>query len=195
MVHMLVTQDLDMVTGTRAHETNDAYRLGHQFGNAMLTGAVRMIFGARISDMLSGYRVFSRRFVKSFPALSKGFETETEFTVHALELQMPVGEQLIKYGARPTGSVSKLRTISDGIRIARVIVILIKDERPLQFFSAVSLALLLVALALGAPVIAEYVRTGLVPRFPTAIPISSLVRSRVQTVAAPVTRTKLTPPP
>ena len=108
---------------------------------------------------------------------------------------MPVGEQLIKYGARPTGSVSKLRTISDGIRIARVIVILIKDERPLQFFSAVSLALLLVALALGAPVIAEYVRTGLVPRFPTAIPISSLVRSRVQTVAAPVTRTKLTPPP
>lgn len=175
LIYMLVTENLDMVTGTRSHGTNDAYRRGHQFGNAVLTGAVGMIFGTRVSDMLSGYRVFSRRFVKSFPALSKGFETETEFTVHALELQMPVGEQLTKYGARPTGSVSKLRTISDGIRIARVIVVLIKDERPLQFFSALSLLLLIIALVLGIPVISEFLETGLVPRFPTAILAASLV--------------------
>ncbi len=184
MVHMLVADNLDMVTGTRAHETEEAYRIGHQFGNAMLTGAVRRIFGARISDMLSGYRVFSRRFVKSFPALSVGFETETEFTVHALELQMPVGEQLIRYGARPVGSVSKLNTIRDGIRIARMIVMLVKDERPLQFFSSISLLLFVVALGLGVPVISEFVHTGLVPRFPTAILSASLVLLSFLTLAS-----------
>jgi glycosyltransferase involved in cell wall biosynthesis len=184
MIDLLIADNLDMVTGTREHESNDAYRRGHQFGNAMLTGAVRMIFGARISDMLSGYRVFSRRFVKSFPALSAGFETETEFTVHALELQMPVGEQLIRYGVRPAGSVSKLNTIRDGIRIARTIIVLVKDERPLPFFSAIALLMFLVALLLGGPVISEFVRTGLVPRFPTAILSASLVLLSFLTLAS-----------
>lgn len=175
MIRMLLYENLDMVTGIRAHESADAYRRGHQFGNTVLTGAVQMIFGARISDMLSGYRVFSRRFVKSFPALATGFETETEFTVHALELRMPVGEQLIRYGMRPAGSTSKLNTYRDGIRIAWTIVSLVKDERPLQLFSAVAVLLLSAALVLGVPVISEFMKTSLVPRFPTAILSASLV--------------------
>jgi glycosyltransferase involved in cell wall biosynthesis len=175
MIRMLIADNLDMVTGTREHVSHGAYRLGHQFGNCVLTGAVRMIFGARISDMLSGYRVFSRRFVKSFPAVSAGFETETEFTVHALELRIPVGERLVKYGTRPVGSESKLHTIRDGIRITRTIVGLIMRERPLQFFSAIATLLFTIALALGVPVIAEFMATGLVPRFPTAILSASLV--------------------
>lgn len=175
MIHMLVTDNLDMVTGTRQHASNDAYRPGHQFGNALLTGAVRGIFGKRIQDMLSGYRVLSRRFVKSFPALSQGFETETELTVHALELQMPIGEQLIRYGARPAGSVSKLHTIRDGMRIARTITYLVKNERPLPFFSGIAGLIMAAALGLGMPVVAEYWHTGLVPRFPTAFLAASLV--------------------
>jgi glycosyltransferase involved in cell wall biosynthesis len=172
MVRLLIKERLDMVTGVRVtpeESASAAYRRGHRFGNAMLTGMVRWTFGDRITDMLSGYRVFSRRFVKSFPALAEGFETETEFTVHALQLQMPVGELPTTYGERPRGSSSKLRTYTDGLRILRTIVMLVKGERPLSFFSAVGGLLLLLAIAIFLPVLFEYLRTGLVPRLPTAV--------------------------
>ncbi len=169
MVRMLLDQRLDMVNGVRVTEIEAAYRRGHRLGNQVLSGIVRNIFGDRVSDMLSGYRVFSRRFVKSFPALAAGFETETEFTVHALELKMPVGEVSTPYKDRPAGSASKLRTYSDGLRILRTIVLLVKEERPLQFFALAALALALLGVAFGLPVIAEFFRTGLVPRLPTAV--------------------------
>lgn len=171
MVRMLFDQRLDMVTGVREAPPAEAaaYRPGHRFGNAMLTGLVRAIFGDRITDMLSGYRVFSRRFVKSFPALAEGFETETEFTVHALQLRLPVGELRTLYRERPPGSVSKLRTYVDGIRILRTILLLLKGERPLAFFSAVGGVLLMLAVAIFLPVLGEYLATGLVPRLPTAV--------------------------
>ena len=175
MVRLMVENRLDMVNGARVTEIEAAYRRGHRFGNAVLTGIVRLIFGNRVSDMLSGYRVFSRRFVKSFPALAAGFETETEFTIHALELKMPVGEVVTTYKDRPAGSTSKLRTYSDGLRILRTIVVLVKEERPLQFFSLSGLVLLLLAFGLAVPVVADYLRTGLVPRLPTAVLATGLV--------------------
>jgi glycosyltransferase involved in cell wall biosynthesis len=175
MVAMLVNDRLDMVNGARVTQIADAYRLGHRFGNRMLTGLVRGVFGDRISDMLSGYRVFSRRFVKSFPALSSGFETETEFTVHALELRMPVGEIATAYRGRPPGSQSKLRTYSDGIRILRTILMLVKEERPLPFFSFCGFALALLALVLAVPLVLEFWETGLVPRLPTAVLSASMM--------------------
>lgn len=169
MVAMLLGETLDMVTGTRVTDIKAAYRPGHRFGNRMLTGAVRFVFGDRISDMLSGYRVFSRRFVKSFPAMAQGFETETEFTVHALELSMPLGDLPTPYRDRPAGSESKLRTYVDGIRILRTILMLVRNERPLEFFAAAAVVLMLSGLALGIPVVAEFFKTGLVPRLPTAV--------------------------
>ncbi len=172
MVQLAVTQRLDMVTGVRKTPEEiaaAAYRRGHQFGNAMLTGLVRAVFGDRISDMLSGYRVFSRRFVKSFPALASGFETETEFTVHALELKLPVGEVVTPYKERPVGSTSKLRTYHDGFRILRMILALVQRERPLQFFSLAGLALLLGSAGLMVPVLLHFLETGLVPRLPTMV--------------------------
>ena len=175
MVELLRREGLDMVNGARVTEIEHAYRPGHRLGNRVLTGMVRVVFGDRISDMLSGYRVFSRRFVKSFPALAGGFETETEFTVHALDLRMPVGEVATAYKDRPVGSASKLRTYSDGVRILRTIVVLVKEERPLQFFSICGLVLVAVAVALGVPVVGEFLRTGLVPRLPTAVLAMGLV--------------------
>lgn len=175
MVALLTEQRLDMVTAVRADAAAAAYRRGHRFGNRALTGAVRAIFGAGVSDMLSGYRAFSRRFVKSFPGNASGFETETEFTVHALELRLPIGEVAAPYKERPQGSASKLRTYSDGVRIARTIVLLIKEERPLQFFALVGAVLLVLGLALGIPVVLEFLRTGLVPRLPTALAATGLV--------------------
>ena len=175
MVAMLLAEGLDMVNGTRVSDAAAAYRLGHRLGNVVLSGIVRAIFGNRITDMLSGYRVFSRRFVKSFPALSSGFETETEFTVHALELDMPVGELPTPYRERPPGSLSKLNTYRDGVRILGTIVQLVKEERPLPFFGLAGLALLLVAVIIAVPVVAEFMRTGLVPRMPTAILATGLV--------------------
>jgi glycosyltransferase involved in cell wall biosynthesis len=169
LVKALVDGQLDMVNGSRVTDRQDAYRSGHRFGNALLTGVVAQIFGNRFGDMLSGYRVFSRRFVKSFPALSAGFETETELTVHALSLRMPIAEVPTSYKERPAGSASKLRTYSDGFRILRTILVLTKEERPLAFFSAVFGALTLVALVLSYPILVTYEQTGLVPRFPTAI--------------------------
>jgi glycosyltransferase involved in cell wall biosynthesis len=175
MVRLLLEERLDMVTGVRVTEATAAYRPGHRFGNLVLTGMVRHIFGDRISDMLSGYRVFSRRFVKSFPALAAGFETETEFTVHALELHMPVGELPIAYRERPPGSVSKLNTWRDGFRILTAISLLVRRERPLQFFGAVAGVLLLAGLLLALPVLQTFLATGLVPRLPTAVLSSALV--------------------
>lgn len=175
MIAMLTTEHLDMVTATRHSDEAKAYRRGHRLGNRFFTGTVRLIFGARIEDVLSGYRVFSRRFVKSFPALSSGFEIETEFTVHALELKMPIGELLTTYHSRPEGSQSKLHAIRDGIRISRMILDLIRSERPLPLFAGIGAIQFLLGLALGIPVIIEFLHTGYVPRFPTAILAASLV--------------------
>jgi glycosyltransferase involved in cell wall biosynthesis len=175
MVGMLLADRLDMVTGTRVAEIAAAYRRGHRLGNRVLTGAVRLVFGNRITDMLSGYRVFSRRFVKSFPAMASGFETETEFTVHALELSMPLGELEITYRERPMGSASKLRTYVDGIRILRTIFTLVKNERPLEFFSLVGVVLMTTGLLIGLPVVLEFFATHLVPRLPSAILALGLV--------------------
>ncbi len=178
MLRLLFERRLDMVTGVRTtseEAATAAYRTGHRFGNALLTGMVRRVFGDRVSDMLSGYRVFSRRFVKSFPALASGFETETEFTVHALELRLAVGEVLTAYKARPAGSTSKLNTYRDGFRILRTIFSLVQRERPLLFFSATGSVLLVAALLLAAPLLPTYLATGLVPRYPTAVLATGLV--------------------
>jgi glycosyltransferase involved in cell wall biosynthesis len=175
MVERLLGESLDLVNGARVATTGSAYRLGHAFGNKLLTRAVAVIFGNRVRDMLSGYRVLSRRFVKSFPALAAGFETETELTVHALELRLPIAEVDTPYRERPAGSSSKLRTFRDGFRILRTIVLLVKEERPLGFFASVGAALTLTALVLAWPVVTHYLQTGLVPRFPTAILATGLM--------------------
>jgi glycosyltransferase involved in cell wall biosynthesis len=169
MIRKLLDENLDLVNGRRVHKDTGAYRAGHKFGNRLLTSLVATIFGKRFDDMLSGYKVFSRRFVKSFPSLSGGFEIETELTVHALELRMPVAEVETHYGARPEGSASKLSTFGDGYRILKMIAILIKEERPLQLFTALFIAFALASIVLMIPIIGTYLETGLVPRFPTAI--------------------------
>ncbi|BDU78279.1 glycosyltransferase [Mesoterricola sediminis] len=169
LVRTLREGRLDMVVGSRVETALEAYRPGHRVGNRLLTGSVRLLFGRRFTDILSGYRAFSRRFVKSFPVLSAGFEIETELTVHALELSMPVEEVPAPYGARAEGTQSKLRTWSDGLRILRLIASLYRNEKPLQFFSILSGLVAAASLALAVPLFVTYARTGLVPRFPTAI--------------------------
>jgi glycosyltransferase involved in cell wall biosynthesis len=169
LIGRLVADSLDMVCGSREEATSLAYRRGHRFGNRLLTGLVALFFGERISDMLSGYRVMSRRFVKSFPALASGFQTETELTVHALELRLPIAEVPTPYRERPRASSSKLRTIPDGIRIMRLILRLVREERPFEFFTVLAALLAMVAVGLAVPVISDYLRTGLVPRLPTAV--------------------------
>lgn len=169
LVRTLLDNQLDMVNGARVTQIREAYRFGHRFGNRLLTGLVQVIFGKQFGDMLSGYRVFSRRFVKSFPAASAGFEIETELTVHALELRMKTAEVPTRYKERPEGSSSKLNTIRDGLRILRMIGLLVKEERPLMFFGCACLLLALLSVGLAVPVVLEYLHTGLVPRFPTAI--------------------------
>jgi len=169
LLALAIEERCDLVNGIREETENAAYRAGHRLGNLMLTGAVRKIFGDRVQDMLSGYKVFSRRFVKSFPATSIGFGIETELTVHALELQMPVAHLQGEYRGRPEGSASKLNTYRDGIRILWLISQLFKHERPLAFFSVIGLVFALCSIALGIPLVSEYLQTGLVPRFPTAI--------------------------
>ena len=175
MVDLLLEHSLDMVNGARVPVAAAAFRPGHVLGNRLLTGTVAIIFGDRLRDMLSGYRVMSRRFIKSFPALASGFETETELTVHALELRLPLAEVHTPYRDRPAGSQSKLRTFRDGFRILRTIFFLVKEERPLQFFSGVALLLVIAALVLGTPLVIEFLRTGLVPRLPTAILATGLM--------------------
>ncbi len=169
MIELLLTEHLDMVNGMRVTEIVKAYRPGHRFGNALFTKIIALLFGSRFQDILSGYRVFSRRFVKSFPALSSGFEIETELTVHALELRLPVMEVQTPYKDRPEGSVSKLNTWRDGFRILCVIVALVKRGRPLLFFSVIGVVLALVSIGISIPLLKTYLATGLVPRFPTAI--------------------------
>jgi glycosyltransferase involved in cell wall biosynthesis len=175
MVNRLFEEQLDMVVGTRVASQAMAYPPGHRLGNRLLTLAVANLFGKRFSDMLSGYRVFSRRFVKSFPAMSSGFEIETELTIHALELQLPVAEVITPYRIRVTGSTSKLRTYVDGLKIVRLIVILYKNERPFKFFSAIAGTFTAVALILGIPLVVTFIKTGLVLRQPTAILATGLV--------------------
>lgn len=169
MIALLQEKHLDMVNGVRVTDLKTAYRPGHRFGNAILTGLVASLFGDQFQDLLSGYKVFSRRFIKSFPALSSGFEIETELAVHALELRMPVAETPTVYKDRPQGSVSKLNTWRDGIRILRMIVLFLKEKRPLFFFSMIGLTNAILAIVLALPLLDTYLKTGLVPRFPTAI--------------------------
>jgi len=169
MLKLLSDRQLDMVSAARWGGGRSAYRPGHRLGNLVLSSLVNWAFGNGISDLLSGYRVFSRRFVKSFPALSVGFEIETEFTVHALALHMPVQEVRTNYRNRPEGSRSKLNTFTDGIRILRAIVTLIQQERPLQVFSLAALGLMIGGVGLGVPVVIEFLHTGAVPRLPTAL--------------------------
>ena len=169
LISTLLDHQLDVVTARRVTDAIEAYRVGHRFGNKLLSSLVYMIFGNRCRDVLSGYRVLSRRFVKSFPALSEGFEIETEITVHALELRMPMTEVDTAYRARSVGSVSKLRTCRDGVRIFWSILCLVKEERPLPFFGAIFLALALLSVTISVPIFITYFETGLVPRFPTAI--------------------------
>jgi len=183
LVQRLVDDNLDMVVGRRIETHQEAYRAGHRLGNAVLTGLVRWLFGANIIDMLSGYRVFSRRFVKSFPSFSREFEIETELTVHAMQMRMAVAEVDTNYKERPPGSFSKLRTFRDGWRILVTITNLMRNERPLFFFTLIGLLFTTAAVILGWPVLLEYLDTGLVRRFPTAILCTGLVGIAVSCVA------------
>ena len=196
LIEQLIANNLDMVNGARAEDSQLAYRAGHRFGNRLLTGLVAWFFGARFSDMLSGYRVMSRRFIKSFPALASGFEIETELTVHALQLNLPITEVTTPYRERPPASASKLRTIPDGIRIMRLIMRLVREERPLEFLSWMACAIALTAITLAIPLVTEYLRTGQVPRFPTAIlsmglMVMSLLSLSCGLVLATVTRGRI----
>ena len=175
MVEQLLAERLDMVVGTREHDAKEAYRGGHVIGNRIFTGLLARLFGRSFSDIFSGYRAFSRRFVKSFPVLSEGFEIETEMSVHALELRMPVGEIGTAYGARPEGSESKLSTFHDGWRILKTIATLYRVERPVLFYGAIGALLLVGAIILAVPLVVTYLDTGLVPRFPTAILVTGMV--------------------
>jgi glycosyltransferase involved in cell wall biosynthesis len=175
LVRRLLAERLDMVVAARKSEVEEAYRRGHRLGNRLFTGLLARLFGRSFTDIFSGYRVFSRRFVKSFPALSRGFETETEISVHALELAMPVAEVVTAYGARPEGSHSKLSTYRDGGRIARTILHLFRIERPVLFYGGFAALLALVALILAAPLVVTFAQTHKVPRFPTAILATGLM--------------------
>jgi glycosyltransferase involved in cell wall biosynthesis len=175
MVARMVSQGADLLTGRRVHTEAGAYRPGHVLGNRMLTGLTAMLFNVHLSDMLSGYRVFSRRFVKSFPFTAEGFAIETELTVHAVRLMMPMLEMDTSYKERPAGSVSKLNTYRDGFRILFFIVHLVREERPLMFFTILALVFAGTGLVIGAPVVQDYMVTGLVPRLPTAVLATGLM--------------------
>ena len=175
LVRRLLGEQLDMVVGARKSEVEEAYRRGHRFGNRLFNGLLASLFGRSFSDIFSGYRVFSRRFVKSFPALSRGFETETEISVHALELAMPVAEVVTAYGARPEGSASKLSTYRDGWRIMRTILHLFRIERPILFYGGFAAFLAALALVLAVPLLVTFAQTGLVPRYPTAILVTGMM--------------------
>jgi glycosyltransferase involved in cell wall biosynthesis len=174
LIEPIIYEQADMVNAVRVPTVEGAFRPGHGFGNVLLTRVVSSTFGSRLNDILSGYRVMSRRFVKSFPALSHGFEIETEITVHALELGLRIAEISAPYRERPAGSVSKLRTVRDGIRILTVILLLLKAERPFRFFATISLFVFLLVIALAEPLAITYWQTGLVPRLPTAVLVTGL---------------------
>lgn len=169
MIRRLIDENLDMVVGARVPAEDEAYPRGHQWGNRMFNRLVAFLFGRGLSDIFSGYRIFSRRFAKSFPALSGGFEVETELSVHALDLRMPVAEEPFVYASRAEGTESKLRTLPDGFAILMTIMMLLKEVRPFLFFGGVAAVLVLASLGLGYPVIMHWLETGLVPRVPTAI--------------------------
>ncbi|MDR9394616.1 MAG: glycosyltransferase family 2 protein [Roseovarius sp.] len=175
MVGHMVADGLDLVNGVRVAGSDTAYRPGHALGNRVLSGLVGTIFGRGTSDMLSGYRVFSRRFVKTFPMMARGFEIETELTVHSLELDMPTGEVPGRFKDRAEGSESKLNSIRDGLRILSTISKLLKQERPLPVFGGLAVAFALLSLGLAWPVFTEYFATGLVPRLPTAVLSASIM--------------------
>jgi hypothetical protein len=184
MIEKLLAEHLDMVVGLRVDQEQAAYRRGHRTGNYMLTSFLSSVFGQAFKDILFGYRVFSRRFVKSFPVLSDGFEIETELTVHALELAMPVAEVETPYYARPEGSFSKLNTWGDGFRILRTILKLYRTEKPLRFFTAIGAFLALVSIGLAIPILVVYLETGLVPRLPTAVLSTGLMIVAVLSVSS-----------
>jgi glycosyltransferase involved in cell wall biosynthesis len=175
MIAQMVSDGADLLTARRIHTDAAAYRTGHLLGNRMLTGLTALLFNVHLTDMLSGYRVFSRRFVKSFPFTAEGFAIETELTVHAVRLMMPMTELDTRYKERPLGSVSKLNTYRDGLRILGTIGYLVREERPLVFFATIALLFAAVATLIGAPVVSEYVQTGLVPRLPTAVLATGLM--------------------
>jgi len=175
LIDRLVSDNLDMVVGARVEREEAAYRPGHRLGNFMLTWFLGFLFRHQFKDILTGYRVFSRRFVKTFPALAHGFDIEAELTVHALSMHVPTAELPTPYGARPTGSFSKLRTYRDGMRVLYTIVSLFRDERPFAFFGILAAALALLAIVLVVPVIVTFLETGLVPRLPTAVLSASLM--------------------
>jgi glycosyltransferase involved in cell wall biosynthesis len=174
LIARMLDEQLDMVVGSRVTQATDAYRRGHQLGNKAMTGLLAQLFGRSFTDIFSGYRVFSRRFVKSFPVLSAGFEIETEISVHALELKMPVGEVETRYFARLEGSESKLNTYRDGLRILNTIAVLYRIERPILFFGVIAALLAALAVILAIPLAITYMQTHTVPRFPTAILITGL---------------------
>jgi glycosyltransferase involved in cell wall biosynthesis len=175
MVAKLVAEGADLLTAKRIHTAASAYRPGHVIGNRLLTGLTATLFNVPLSDMLSGYRVFSRRFVKSFPFTAQGFAIETELTIHAVRLLMPMTEMDTAYKERPVGSVSKLNTWRDGFNILSTIFYLMREERPLLFFSAIAIVLAAASLLIGAPVVAEFFQTGQVPRLPTAVLATGLM--------------------
>ncbi len=184
MVSNLIARRLDMVVAARVDREYAAYRRGHRVGNRLLTGFVALVFGRAFTDILSGYRVFSRRFVKSFPVLSGGFEIETELTVHALELDLPIGEVATPYYARPRGSASKLNTWRDGLRILWTIMRLYRSERPLNFFTGIGVSLAIMSIGFAVPIFATYLREGLVPRLPTAVLSTGLMLMAFLAIAA-----------
>jgi glycosyltransferase involved in cell wall biosynthesis len=186
MIERLVTERLDMVVGKRVEQSIGSYRPGHRFGNQLLTGSLRSVFGGGFSDILSGYRVFSRRFVKSFPVLSDGFEIETELSVHALELALPLAEIETPYFARPEGSFSKLNTWRDGFRILGTIIRLYRSERPLRFFTVLGILLALLSITLAIPILITYLEQGVVPRLPTAVLSTGLMILAVLSVSSGV---------
>jgi glycosyltransferase involved in cell wall biosynthesis len=176
MIELLLVQRLDMVVGTRLESREQGlFRRGHRFGNRLLTAIVRLMFGRAFEDVLSGYRIFSQRFVKSFPANSTGFEIETEMSIHALQLKLPTSEYRIEYFPRHLDSTSKLKSYRDGFRILRLIVYLVRDVRPMLFFTSMAACFLIAAVALGFPLLVTFVQTGLVPRLPTAVLATGLI--------------------
>ncbi len=185
LVQLLVSQNLDMVSGARVNKESEAYRRGHKFGNALFSGLVKLFFSNKINDLLSGYRVFSRRFVKSFPALSNGFEIETELTVHAMQMRMPIGEVETNYFSRLPDSSSKLSTFRDGWRILKMISFLIKEEKPMTFFLSLAYIFFLPSLWVFLSVLVEYLETGLVNRIPSLlVAVSGFVASMLSVVCA-----------
>lgn len=175
MIARLIDEQLDMVVGTRENVYENAHRAGHGFGNRLFNGLYRRLFGRLFTDIFSGYRVFSRRFVKTFPAVSAGFEIETEMSVHASQLRMPIVEMPTAYGKRQEGSASKLNTIRDGIRILLTFMLLLKEVRPAQFYGSIAFGFMFVSIVLGIPLFETYAETGTVPRFPTAILATGLM--------------------